>query len=146
MRASSPRRSIRRLKIAEHWEVPDVAGKESCAAANGSGCDGEVGAVDAEVARKPPAAESAGLLRYLGVDGVPNQGGQQRCGVIGFRRAHAGEDLYASDFTRMKDIRGSLPFEQVASAYMASQVVDQYRSVYQDAHERSCSKREPERS
>ncbi len=143
---SSKRGSIGRLEIAEHWEVPDVTRKESCAGANGGGCDGEVSAVDSVVAREPLAAEGAGLFRDLGVDWVPNQGGQQHAGVILLCRAHAGEDLYAGDFTRMKDVRGSLPFEQVASACIPSQVVDQYRGVYQGPHERSRSRREPERS
>jgi len=142
----SPHRSVGRLEIGEHWEVPDITGQESCVGADGGGCDGEVGAVDGVVARKPLAAEGAGLFRYVGVDGVPDQGRQQRAGVILFCRAHAGEDLDAGDFTRMKDVSGSLSFEEVAGACMPSQVVDQYRGVYQGAHERLRSRREPERS
>ena len=67
-------------------------------------------------------------------------------GVILFCRAHASEDLDAGDFTRMKDVSGSLSFEEVAGTCMPSQVVDQYRGVYQGAHERLRSRREPERS
>ncbi len=116
----SPRGSIGRLEIGEHWEVPDVTSKESGVGADGGGCDGEVGAVDGVVARKPLAAEGACLFGDLGVDGVPNQGGQQRAGVILFCRAHAGEDLDTGDFARMKDVRSSLPFEEFASVCVPS--------------------------
>lgn len=59
------------------------------------------------------AAEGTGLFRDLGIDGVPHQSGQKGAGAIFFCRTHPGENLDAGDFTRMKDPRGSLPFEQV---------------------------------
>ena len=91
---------------------------------------------------RPRAPASCAISASTG----PNQGGEQRAGVILFCRAHAGEDLYAGDLTRMQDASASLAFEEIPGACVSSEVVDQDRGVHQGAHERSRPRRDAEHS